>query len=324
MCTLMIMGRSDLIVFAVFGAFTGVYGRGMDFSGRLMTQTRAAGLMVTVILAAMLGHLWMGRWGVWELVFATTVVAGVCSAVARLGVFRPSGSLFHIFAFASISSIPVHPPLWQGMTAAIGSAALSVIIGAAYHYRPGDRPQWVLPRDHFTWPKIQDALKEGALTALVAGLAGVLATWLSMGSGLGHQYWAMVAAVVPLQALRARHVVFRGMQRITGTLLGLIPLAIVLWINPGPWGTVVAVGICQFIVELVVVRQYLIAQMFVTPLALLSISLSGHLSPATMLKDRVAETIIGSVVGMAVLLVVRYPDRIRARVSRRAAVSGRA
>lgn len=316
MCLLMAAGRADLIVFAVFGAFTGVYGRGMDFNGRFMTQTRAAAVMVGVILLAMVGHRIMGQWGTWELIAATTVVSGISATLARLWVFRPSGSLFHIFAFAAISSLPVHPPMWEGMLAAIASAALSVVIGLIPHYRRGMRPSWSIPRHLYTMENLREALKEGAMNAFVAGAGGVAAVIVSGWLGLGHQYWAMVAAVVPLQALRARHVVFRGLQRIIGTTLGLIPLAIVLWMDLGPWGTIAAVAVCQFIVELMVIRQYLIAQMFVTPLALLSISLSGTVDPGSMLMDRVMETLVGSLVGMAVLLLVRHPDRIKARLGR--------
>ncbi|GAA1353802.1 FUSC family protein [Falsarthrobacter nasiphocae] len=316
LCTLMALGRMDLMVFAVFGAFTGVYGRGADFMGRLVTQTRAAGLMIAVIGAAMLGHLVLGHWEPWLLVVATTLVAGVCAAIAHLAVFRPSGSLFHIFAFAAISSLPQHPPLWQGMAAAGGAALLGILVGAAANYRPGTRPRWEIPRIVLDRSHLRGAAVEGGMNALVAGAAGLISLLAGPTAALGHTYWAMVAAVVPLQAIRARHVVFRGTQRVLGTLLGLIPLAIVLALNLGPWGIVAAVGVCQFLVEFFIVRHYLLAQMFVTPLALLSISLSGQLDPRTLLRDRIGETILGSLVGMVVLLAVRHPDVVGNRLAR--------
>lgn len=314
---LMLIGRPDLTVFAVFGAFTGVYGRNMDFNERVATQVRAGGLMVAVIGLAVASHTLFDRLNPWQLVAATTLVAGVAASFARLWVLRPSGSLFHIFAFAAIASLPAAPPAGQAMTTAALTALLGVAVGAAWKVRPGVRPRWHLPSGVYTLANVRDALKDGLMNALVAGVAGFIAVAVGLQTGFGHHYWAMVAAVVPLQALRARHAVFRGTQRILGALLGLIPLGIVLALHLDAWGTVAAVAVCQFMVELLVIRQYLLAQMFVTPLALLSISLAGRASPAGLLGDRIVETAIGSLVGMAVLLAVRYPDRVAARLPRR-------
>ena len=45
---------------------------------------------------------------------------------------RPAGSLFHIFAYAAVSSVPGYPPIWQGML----TAALSGAIRARGQRRP--------------------------------------------------------------------------------------------------------------------------------------------------------------------------------------------
>lgn len=83
--------------------------------------------------------------------------------------------------------------------------------------------------------------------------------------GFGHTYWAMVAAVVPLVGHSTRHRVSRGTQRIAGTVVGLVLLAGILWLNPAPWAMVLVIAACQFGAELFIARQYFIAQLFVTP-----------------------------------------------------------
>ena len=51
-----------------------------------------------------------------------------------------------------------------------------------------------------------------------------------------------------------------------------------------------------------IIRQYLLAQVFVTPLALISTLLVVPASPSALLRDRIIETVIGAAVGIAVVL----------------------
>jgi uncharacterized membrane protein YccC len=236
--TLVLLDRLDLAIFASFGAFTGIYGRNEPHARRFGLQARAGSLMVAVMLLAAL----TARAGaafsltpaetVWLQVAATTLVAGGCSLTVAWWRLRPAGSLFHIFAFAAIASIPSQPPLWQGMV----------------------------------------------------------------------NYWAMVAAVVPLVGHTTRHRVSRGLQRIVGTVAGLVLLAGVLILQPAPWQAVLIIAACQFGAEMFIARQYLLAQVFVTPLALISTLLVVPAAPGPLLRDRIADTVIGAAVGIAVVL----------------------
>ena len=72
--TLLAMGRFDLMVFAAFGAFTGIYGRGEPHGARLRHQ----GQFGVLILLVMLGGYMTSKAdaGPWGIVFGTTVVAG--------------------------------------------------------------------------------------------------------------------------------------------------------------------------------------------------------------------------------------------------------
>ena len=82
-----------------------------------------------MILLAALAARMEAAWGLdrtattWLLVLATTLVAGGCSVAISWLRLRPGGSLFHIFAFAAIASIPNQPPLWQGMLVAVLTTA---------------------------------------------------------------------------------------------------------------------------------------------------------------------------------------------------------
>jgi hypothetical protein len=318
--TLMLLNRLDLAAFASFGAFTGIYGRNEPHAKRLVIQLRAGLLMLLVIFLAAL----TARTGeafalsaasiTWVQVLATTVVAGGCSLIVAWWRLRPAGSLFHIFAFAAIAAIPNQPPLWQGMLVAVLTVALSLLIGISSRVARSHRTPWMRPKPPRLTPGEKRAARLEAVGYVVAaGLAGTLGTLAGEWLGFGHSYWAMVAAVVPLVGHSTRHRVSRGMQRIVGTALGLVLLAGILWLRPAPWQTVLVIAACQFGAEMFIARQYVLAQIFVTPLALITTLLVAPSSPGILLRDRILETIIGAAVGIAIVLAPTVWRRLRAR-----------
>lgn len=265
--------RMDLAVYAVFGAFTGIYGRNLRHDPRLRAQLRGGGLMLAVLAAATLA----GRLGVaeqadpWGLVLWTTVVAGVCAFVWALAV------------------------------------------GMASRVHPGRRHRIVWPD-----PVLHDdgarrlILWEAAWYVVAAGVAGVVATLLAAPAGVHHNYWAMVAAVVPLVGHSTRYRVSRGLQRVIGTFLGLVLTAGIILLDPPVIVLVLIIAVLQVAAELYIARQYVIAQTVVTPLALLSTMLvgvtaggAGSLMAAGGLQhlaDRGVETVIGAAVGIVCVL----------------------
>jgi uncharacterized membrane protein YccC len=66
-----------------------------------------------------------------------------------------------------------------------------------------------------------------------------------------------------------------------------------------------------------IARQNVLAQIFVTPLALISTLLVVPSSPGILLRDRILETVIGAAVGIAVVLAPAALRRLRAGLLRR-------
>ena len=298
------LGRIDLAIFASFGAFTGIYGRNEPHRRRLGHQSRAGALMLAVILAAALcARLDLDAWGT---VIGTTLVAGLGTVATGFWRLRPAGSLFHIFAFAAISSVPNQPPVWQGMLTAVLTVAFSILVGQSGMLVRKRRTNWEKPvRERFSAAQRRFIYMDGVQYAVAAALAGSIATLL----GIGHNYWAMVAATVPLVGQTVRHRVYRGLQRILGTFGGLLLTALILLPGLEPWQMVLVIAACQFGAEMFIARQYALAQVVVTPLALVSTELAHPSNPMDLLKDRGIETLIGAAVGMAVVLAVHLRQR---------------
>jgi hypothetical protein len=320
--TLTVTNRLDLAIFANFAAFTGIYARNEPHRIRVVAQTRAGLLMIGVILAATLAARLSpgGALGPWAIVVGTTLVAWGCSVIVGYWRLRPSGSLFHIFAFAAIASLPHQPPLADAALTTVATFLLCLVIGLISRVHPARRTPlgWEdvrAARRVRLGPAERRVLWLESIGYLVASAAaGAAATAVGQALSFGHNYWAIVAAVVPLVGHSTRHRVNRGLQRVLGTVVGLAVLAVIAALQPTPWIMVVLIGLCQFIVEMLIARQYFLAQVFVAPLALLSTLLVAHADPGALLHDRFIDTAIGSAVGMLVILGPLVYSRARDRV----------
>ncbi|WP_051215078.1 FUSC family protein [Granulicoccus phenolivorans] len=305
---LILANRLDLAVFAVFAAFTNVYGRVPGHVDRLLTQLKVGGTFWVTMLAGYLSSRYLidhssPTW-LWTVTGLTAIVSGVATAWAGYTRIRPGGSLFHIFAFAAIASSPATAPLGDGMFVASATIGLALVLGQLGRLSPSRRTPWTVTAPRPLSPGERSDVAVSVLMHVLAVLvSGAVSTLLSSVLHIGHTYWALVAAVVPLAGHTTRHGIARGVHRILGTFSGLCVLALIMLWHPPLWVIVLVIGLCQFMTELVVNRNYFFAQTFVTPLALLGSTIGHPLTTQTMI-DRLVETIIGCGVGMIGVVVL--------------------
>jgi uncharacterized membrane protein YccC len=151
------------------------------------------------------------------------------------------------------------------------------------------------------------ALRVGA-AALIAGAAIAMLN-------IGRVSWAVAAAVLVLyQGFDRRRAAERAFERTLGTLVGLVAAAGLLWLAPHGIALVGAVMALQFAVELLVVRNYALAVVLITPLALLVASGARPVpSIGADVLGRGVDTMVGCAIGLVVLLIAtgRTDGRIR-------------
>lgn len=155
------------------------------------------------------------------------------------------------------------------------------------------------------------AVPVAARVVLGALLAGVAATLLARDAGPGHGYWAAVSAVAVLQTPNLLGSVHRTTQRAAGTVLGVVLAAMVMPLLQGPWAYVAAIVLLQVVAELLVVRNYGLAMLAVTPLAILAGELAHQAPAAELLRDRVVQTLLGCVIGLLCALLIRNRAAVR-------------
>lgn len=160
-------------------------------------------------------------------------------------------------------------------------------------------PAYLL-RQAVSWPS------EITLIVLRVAVATLLAGIMALVLGFDHSYWGVAFAALVLHqgGSRAAQTV-RGIQRLIGTLVGLGVYALILWWSPAGLWLVVVVFVLQFSIEMLIVRNYAAAVVFITPLAL-TIAAAGApaLDPAQLIVERGFDTVISVVIALGVLWLV--------------------
>ncbi|WP_312391262.1 FUSC family protein [Chryseobacterium sp.] len=114
-------------------------------------------------------------------------------------------------------------------------------------------------------------------------------------------YWISIAAIAIIQGRNFEHVRQRNMHRILGTFIGIGFAWLILLFNPEKIVMIVTITILQFIIELMVVRNYGLAVIFITPLTILLAETGSeiHHNVEHLMHARLLDTIIGSLIGLA-------------------------
>lgn len=305
---LVLLGRVDLTVFAAFGAFTSLYGRDVGHVDRTGMQLGAG---VAFTLAVGLGVAAAAAPGphTWVVLVVGAVVAVLGQITSDALSWHPPGSLFLVFAFSVCGSLPgqglADVPL--AMAVAAVSAGLAVTIGHVGVLR--DLTGWRVPS--LPALSLEQALARPgtwgrlALLGSMTFVAGLVCSLV----GLDHPYWGMVAAVAAFGGSDHATRVVRGLHRIVGTLLGVGVAAAVLGLHPRGVAAVLVIVVLQVGAELLVGRNYALALLCVTPLALMMSQLAHERPVGPLLADRAASTAIGALLAIGALVAA---ERLRA------------
>lgn len=155
--------------------------------------------------------------------------------------------------------------------------------------------------------------------ALGTGVAGGLATVLN----LEHGYWAAISAAAVLHSVNLRTTAQRAVQRTLGTAVGLVLALGVLATHPEPVALALVIVVLEFLMEYVAARNYALAVVFLTPIALLLSELAAPAPAGELVLDRVLGSVVGIAVGLGCALLIVH-DRAAVRVERALASCKRA
>lgn len=222
----------------------------------------------------------------------TMLVTMVC----RFYALGPPGSLFFIMAAAIGAYAPIEVlqvPLFVGlMTMGCLQACLLAFFYAVYSLRKqAAQPVKPLPKASFDF-----VILDSVVTAVFVGIALVIAQTLH----LERAYWVPISCLAVMQGASLRAVWNKQVHRIAGTGLGLLLSWGVLSLPLDRWTVSFVMIALAFVIEILVVRHYGLAMVFITPLTLLLAEAThlGQGAPGLLIQARFFDTVLGSVVGL--------------------------
>ena len=165
----------------------------------------------------------------------------------------------------------------------------------------------------FGEPPLLARLGPLAPIALRTALGCALAGYASLALGVGRPYWALVTAASLYQA-NVTLTWSRGVQRVTGNLVGVAAFAVLLPLaHAGRAALVLCCLALNFGAEALIGRNYWLGSVCVTPMALLITEFAHSQQPGELMTDRVLDTLVGALVGFLAAVAVtnrRAGDRI--------------
>mgnify|MGYP000055279956 CR=1 FL=1 len=161
------------------------------------------------------------------------------------------------------------------------------------------------------WQSLREGARPGSMpfeiglrVALAAALSGVFG-WLL---NLEHAYWITASAVLMLyQGLDKTMMFQRAIQRTGGTLVGTLLAGAILCLNPqGLWFAATVMAL-QFTIEILIMRNYGVAVIFITAAAL-AIATGGRTVDdiTAIISVRAMDTAIGCLIGVCVFLALAW------------------
>ncbi|MCM3781166.1 FUSC family protein [Microbacterium hydrocarbonoxydans] len=291
-----LLGQPSLGYIAASGAFT------VLFAGSAPTVDRArvlpfvaTGLIASAALGvAVSGSPWLVSVGV--------VVVAIVSAALSFG-FRlgPPGPLFFVLVFGLSAHIaassPVAPLVYLGALA--GGCVFSYAVAMAPLLLPRPRSVAARPLGELLPGPSLDA--DSRLLLLRVAIVAVLGVLLGLVVDPARTYWIVGSAVAVIGIAAARRAaVQRGLHRMLGTVVGAGVYALLALLHPTGLWLALLLGALQFAIELVVVRHYALALVFITPLVLLLTgAATGDIGSMDVAGERIVDTVVGAALGAA-------------------------
>ena len=308
-----VAGRPELGLLASSGAFLALY---LTARSRRDRAAKLPWLALGFLAASALG-IAASASTVLSLAVLFVVAAGSATLCLGLNV-GPPGALFFVLV-AGVSGHVAGPADLDGGAVdgwlVLGMLALGLVVAYLVVLAPLVFPRVraadaAVPRAPMRFEI--DATIRIILVRLV--IATGIAVLVTAPLGIHRAYWVVVAVVAILQnGHRLRLTGLRAVHRVLGTLVGLGLFALVSLASPSGIGLALLLMALQFVVELVVIRNYGLALVFITPLALTIAAQAGTSDVGVIVGERFFDTLLGAAIAMTILLAAYVLLRWRAR-----------
>ncbi len=228
---------------------------------------------------------------------------------------NPPGSFFFVFVAAIASCMPHHLNAIPEKVGLIGLgcmfACLVALVYSLITMPDYQKSAKIIPNNN----KIDYA---HFVEAFIFGSFISLSFFIGYIFNLHNPYWIPVSCMAVMQGASIRHIWRRSIHRIIGTLFGLAFCWLILSINSSPLSVCISIIFLQFIIEMLIVRNYTLAVFFITPMTILLAETANPYIHNTnqLITARLIDILIGSAIGMIGGYFI-YQENIRYAAIRR-------
>jgi hypothetical protein len=209
---------------------------------------------------------------------------------------NPPGSFFFIMIGSMASCMPFDP---ASIPSRIGILTMGTLLACVFALiyglimnKKNEEPSPVATVRKMNYTNIKESLIIGLFICLSL-LTGHLFQF-------ENPYWIPISCLAVMQGMNVENVGRRSFHRILGTFAGMGLTWILLQLNLSPLNIILSILVLQFLVEVIIVRNYVIAVIFMTPMTLFLVELGRNWKIDTneLIMARMIDIIVGSLIGV--------------------------
>ena len=225
------------------------------------------------------------------------LTAFLATITTRFYSVPPPGSFFFILVACIARTLPFDITLAAERTGTLllgcmGACLLALIYSTAQlllRRQPPVTPT-AIPRE----PRVAALMIESTVIGLFVGGSYLFALLLK----LDNPYWVPVSAAAIMQGATFRAVWQRNVHRIVGTVIGMGLAWLIFSFSPNIWVLAGLIMLLTFIIEALVIRNYGLAVIFITPLTVIFADTAlATLDIERLILVRMVDIVLGSLIG---------------------------
>lgn len=286
------LGKPNYGALSSLGALTILYFTSAPITQRMIHLTICAfGIVFSFTVSSFFGF------NIYFAALSVAIVSFLAHFISSYFKIPPPGNFFFIMVAAMASTYKFDLEL---IPLRVGLVAMGAILSCSFAFLYSvfvEKSEVVtVPRRTFNkrrYTKFVESTIIGFFMALTLIIGHLL--------DFKNTYWISIATVAIIQGRNFEHVRQRNMHRILGTFIGIGLVWLILLFNPEKITMIIIITVLQFIIELLVVRNYGLAVVFITPLTILLAETASdvHHNVEHLMQARLLDTIIGSLLGLA-------------------------
>lgn len=211
---------------------------------------------------------------------------------------KPPGSFFFILIASVAGGMPFDLHTIPEKMGLIGLGAILCCLLALIYSLLTKTPIQEPPYNPATWVTTKSKYAN-FVEALIIGIFMFIASFVGYLLKLQNPYWIPISCAAIMQGASLYHVWQKTIHRIVGTFIGLGLSWLLLSVTKTPLAICLSIIVLQFIIEILVVKHYALAAIFITPMTILLAEAGNPLldNPNMLISSRFLDIVLGSFIG---------------------------